>query len=222
MTPLKRSCASLSRMKAPRYRMYTLLNSGHWNRMRSTENMGMNSPRSTGCIWLVWKPWWYRKSVRKPMLTWRAFRGISCLWTNARHSRCTGIKPNGLGLRERFLQYADPKPCGTALAGESRSFSFISCLAEPFERTFSPDFPLVLTELSGSAVFAAVVVPPLAVILNASRWICGLLLLLLARRKSGCVSSCTPNSLCPSFACSSIGATDASTRLCFDRVVGGK
>jgi hypothetical protein len=41
-----------------------------------------------------------------------------------------GIKPSGLGERLRFRQYAEPKPCGYALDGESNSFA--SLCAVPF------------------------------------------------------------------------------------------
>jgi hypothetical protein len=65
------------------------------------------------------------------MLTCSAFRGISCLWTNARHSRCIGIKPKGDGDLERLRQYELPKPESRyASFGERRLFVFTAPFAD--------------------------------------------------------------------------------------------
>lgn len=153
--------------------------------------------------------------MTKPILTCRIFRGTSCLWINARHSRCIGINPNGLGLRLRLRQYEDPNPWpgGYALAGDRNPFA--SPFGAPFE---TPSFVFLLVGFAavtaGISGFAPEEIPPFAVILVGLRSICGLLLLLLARESSGSISSW------PS-PCSSIGSTELK-RCVFDRVVGGK
>lgn len=144
------------------------------------------------------------------MLTWRIFRGISCLWTNARHSRCIGIRPSGLGLRLRLLQYADPNPCVLALAGERSPFSF----GAPLGVLTSSGFRLV--GLFTVIVLAALeLMPPFIVILVGFRSICGLRLRLRARESSGSSSCVSP------VACSSIASTELK-RCVFDLVAGGK
>ena len=148
----------------------------------------------------------------KPMLTCRTFLGTSCLCTNALHSRCIGIRPNGLGLLLKFLQYADPNPCGCALFGERKPFS----LGTPFGFLTSSIFRLVGFGTGMVLVVEPDDMPPFIVMAVGLREICGLRLLLRARKSSGSFSSCFSPS-----AYSSIGSTEL-LRWVLDLVVGGK
>lgn len=138
------------------------------------------------------------------MLTCRALRGISCLWTKARHSRWIGIRPRGEGERERFRQYELPKPKSRyASAGERK----------PFDLPAAAPFGGLET---GSGAFLRLVECERPFTRGIWRSIWGLRLLVRARESSGSSSDVLFAS-----SCSSIGSTEL-TRATFDRVSGPK